>query len=82
MKNKLFIFGGFAHDPQGILTSVRQLALVGVKRGLDRLFRFGFELGVTALTNAGYRRVRSYNSQLAPRHCFILAQVRHGAERP
>ena len=34
---QLLTFGGFAHDPQGILTAVHGLALVSIKPSLDRI---------------------------------------------
>jgi hypothetical protein len=78
MRNRLFIFGCFPHDSQSILTGVNQLALVGVKSGVDRPFRFGLKLEVAALANADHRRVWSYDSQFALRHDFSLA---HSAAR-
>lgn len=44
MENRLFIVGCFQHDPQGILTTVGQFALMGIERGFNCLLGIGLKL--------------------------------------
>jgi hypothetical protein len=74
MKNRLFIFGRFAHDPQRILAAVGQFALVGIECGFNFLLRFGLELQITAFANANHRCGLFYDSQLTLWHDLSLAQ--------
>jgi hypothetical protein len=74
MKNRLSIFGGFAHDPQGILTTIGQLAFVSIERGFNFLLGISFELRVATLAYGEERRGLFYDLQLALWHDPSLAQ--------
>jgi hypothetical protein len=74
MKNRLFIFGRFAHDPQRILAAVGQFALVGIECGFNFLLRFGLELQVAAFANTEQWRGFFYDSQFALWHNPSLTQ--------
>ena len=67
----------FTHDPQGVLTAVRQFALVIVKLYLNIgvwIRKARFELDIAALTHAdGGGRGLLYDPQLALRHDCSLA---------
>jgi hypothetical protein len=72
MKNRLFIFGSFAHDSQRILTAVHRLALVGVELCLN----IGtLELSITPFAHAnGWGRLL-YDPQFALWHNCSLAHL-------
>ncbi len=74
MRNRLLIFGRFSHDPQSILTGVSQLALVGIKRGLNGVFGIGLKLQVAMLAYADYWRL-SHDPQFALQHEPSLAHL-------
>lgn len=62
MKNRLLIFGGFAHDSQGVLAAVHRLAGVCVKllsHSRLRVAHVGVsrELGVTTFADSEHRDV-------------------------
>lgn len=80
MRNRLLIFGSFAHDAQGVLAAVSQLALVCVELGFDFLLRIGLKLPVTMLTYGNDRRCFLYDSQTAFRHGLSLAQFDRATE--
>jgi hypothetical protein len=72
---RLFAFGGLAHDPQGILAAVCQLALVSVKLRLNVgtwRRKAGLELGIAPFAYADGWRDSLYNSQFALLHDFSL----------
>ena len=73
MRNRLLVLGRFAHDPQSILATVGQFALMGIERGFNFLLRFGLELRVAAFAYSDYRRVLFYDPQFARRHDCSLA---------
>ena len=69
-RTDLFVFCGFAHDPQRVLAAVHPFAFVGIELCLD----IGvFELSVAPLADADSRRGLLYNPQLAFRHVQSLA---------
>ncbi len=76
---KLFVFRGFTDDPQGILTAVHRLALVGIELCLNVGFEIrkaGLELGVAAFAYADGRwRGLLYDPQFALRHDCSLAHL-------
>jgi hypothetical protein len=76
MKNKLFIVGCFAHDPQGVLTAIKRLTLVGIKLCLNVGI---FELSVAPFTNADGGRRLFYHPQFALLHDLSLAHGGDGA---
>ena len=78
MVNRLFIFGGFAHDPQGVLTAIGQLAFVGVERGFNHLFGIALELRVAALAYGEQWWASINNPQFAFRHDYSLAYAGEG----
>ncbi len=82
MRNRLFILGRFAHDPQSVLATVCRLALMGIKCGFNELFGVGLKLRIATLTYASYRRSLFHDSQLALRHSPSLAHLTTGAECP
>ena len=62
MRNRLLLFGSFAHDPQRILAAINRLTLVGIELLLDG--RLGIphvgvsrKLGVTAFADSEHRDV-------------------------
>jgi len=76
---RLFVFGGFSHDPQGVLAAVHRLALVGGERLyyfrirlLPRAF-VRLELLIASLTDADSRRGLFDDPQLAFCHAQSLA---------
>ncbi len=73
MKSRLFIFGSFADDPQGILAAIGQFALVGSKGILKGLLRIALELRIATLTNTEHRRSVSCDSEIALWHDLSLA---------
>ena len=64
---RLLAFGGFAHDPQGILAAVQRLALVGVELCLNVGI---LELGIAPFADA---KPLFHDPQFALRHDFSLA---------
>ena len=66
----LLSFRGFAHDPQGVLTAVHRLTLVGIKLRLNISI---LELGIAALTHADGRRSLFDDPQFALGHIQSLA---------
>jgi hypothetical protein len=71
MRNRLFVLGSFADDPQSILTGIQRLAVVGIERGLN-LGIGAAKLRTTAFTD-GEGRIPLHDSQLAFRHENSLA---------
>ncbi len=74
----LLAFRGLPHDPQGVLTAVCQLALVGIKLSLNigawrRKARL--ELSVAPFAYADGRRGPLYDAQLALLHDCSLAHL-------
>jgi hypothetical protein len=69
----LLAFRGFPHDPQGVLTTVYQLALVGIKLCLNVGI---FELSVASFAHpdGGWRGLL-YDPQLALLHDCSLAHL-------
>jgi hypothetical protein len=67
----------FAHDPQGVLTTVHWLTLVNEEQCFNlcgRVWQVGFELSVAPFTYAdGWRRGFLYDPQFALRHDCSLA---------
>jgi hypothetical protein len=80
MRNRLFIFGGLAHDAQSVLTAIGERAFVGVKGSFNRLVGFALELGVASLAHPKHWRVMVYDSQSAFSHAPILAHLARGLE--
>jgi hypothetical protein len=80
MRNRLFIFGSFAHDPHGVLAAVYQLAFVGIKRGTDFSFRIArylstrFELRVAPFANAKCGKIKPHESKRALPHNYSRAR--------
>jgi hypothetical protein len=72
MKDRLFVFGRFANDPQRILTAIYRLALVGIKLCLNAI---ALELCVASFTDADGRRGLFYDPQFALCHDLSLAQA-------
>jgi len=68
----LFIFRRFAHDPQGVLATVYQFALVGVEFCLNIGI---FELSVAPLAYADSWRRLFDDPQFALRHNRSLAHL-------
>ena len=68
----LLVFGGFAHNPQGILAAVQWLALVGIERRLDLVF-CSAKLRITAFADTK-RRGLPYEFELPFVHGHSLAQ--------
>jgi hypothetical protein len=69
----LFLFGGFAHDPQGVLAAVQRLTLVGFVLGRNigyRIMLARFELGVAAFAHPNDRGRSLFNDP--------QASIRHG----
>jgi hypothetical protein len=73
MKNRLFIFGSFADNPQGILAAIGQFALVGSEGILKGLLGITLELRIATLTNTEHRRGVSYDSEIVLWHDLSLA---------
>ncbi len=72
MKNRLFIFGRFAHDSQGILAAVGQFALMNIELCLN----IGIlKLSVAPFADANGWRSLLYNPQFALRHDCSLAHL-------
>jgi hypothetical protein len=79
MANRLFIFGGFAHDSQGVVAAIDQLAFVGIERGFNRLLGVALELGVAALAYGEEWWTIIHDSQFAfRRHDHSLAHAVEG----
>jgi hypothetical protein len=68
---QLFSFGGFSHDPQGVLAAVYGLALVGFELSLNMIL----ELRVAALADSQNRNTvfSFYDPESARLHGFSLA---------
>ena len=81
MRNRLLIFRRLAHNAEGVLAAVLQLALVDIERGFNLLLGSGSELRVAALTDAEHGWGMANNPQLAPWHDHSLAQAGERAER-
>jgi hypothetical protein len=79
MGNRLLIFGRFAHDTQGILATISQLALVGVECGFNCLLGFALELRITAFAYAE-RQDLVHDPQLALWHDPSLPHAGKRAE--
>jgi len=79
MRNRLLIFGSFAHDSQGILAAITRIAFVGIECGLNFLLRIGLELGVATLADTKEGRDLVHHSQLSFWHEASLTQCREGA---
>lgn len=79
---KLFPIRRLAHDPQGVLTVVQRLALVGIElpRNISlRIRKVGLELGIASLAHAeNWGRIFLYDTQASVRHDASLA---HREER-
>ena len=78
--SRLLSFGGFAHGPQGVLTAVHRLALVGIELLLDSRLRIPHvgvsrELSIAVFADSEHRDVPSslYDSELAFGHVQSLA---------
>jgi hypothetical protein len=82
MKNRLFIFGRFAHDPQSVLAAIACSALVSIECRLNSLLGIGLKLRVATFAHAEDRRSFSYDSQFALWHEPSLAHLVTGAECP
>lgn len=80
MRNRLFILGSFAHDPQSILATVCRLTFMGIKRGFNESFGIGLKLRIATLAYASYRWSFFHDSQLALRHTPSLAHLTIRAE--
>lgn len=80
MKNKLLIFGRFAHDSQRILAAIFRFALVSVERRFNSLFRICLKLRVATLAYADHWRSIFHDPQLAPWHASSLAHLVRTAE--
>jgi len=72
MRNKLLIFGSFAHDPQCILAAIGRLAFVDIKLCLN----IGtLELRVAPFTYANGWRALLHDPQFALLHNCSLAHL-------
>lgn len=71
MKNRLFIFCGFAHDTQRILAAIGNLTFVVVEGGFNCQLRISLELRTAPLA---YAKTLFNDSQIAFRHTRSLAQ--------
>lgn len=72
MGNRLFIFGSFAHDPQGVLAAIGGLAFMVCQRIVYPLIGISRELGIAAFANAENRIPVAFNdSQFALRHGLV-----------
>ena len=75
MRNRLLIFGSFAHDSQRVLAAIQRLALVAAKCPLDGLLRIALKLRVAAFADSNHG-LRSFdNAELAFRHASSLPLV-------
>ena len=76
MRNRLLVFGRFAHDPQGVLATVYRLALVGIKLLSNIklcIGQAGLELSIAAFTDADGGRAFLNDPQSALRHdCSLM----------
>jgi hypothetical protein len=77
MRNRLFIFGRFAHYPQGVFTAINRLALVSIKLCLN----IGtLKLRVATLAYADYWWAFFHDPQLALWHVLSLTHPDRGEE--
>jgi len=79
MRNRLLIFGRFAHDPQRILTAIYRFAFMRVELGLNIS---AFELSIATFAHANHGSGLFHNSQLAFQHTPILTHLPRGVECP
>lgn len=82
MRNSLLVFGGFAHDPQRVLTAINQFAFVSIKREIDALFGVTSKLKVAAFAHADHGRLLFNDPQATFWHNLSLAQSAGLAEIP
>jgi hypothetical protein len=86
MRNRLFVFGRLADDPEGVLAGVDWLACVGIERGTDFNLRgilgevAGFELSIATFTDAEGWWSLPHDPQFALRHDCSLAHWAGRAE--
>jgi hypothetical protein len=80
MRNRLFVLSRFAHDPQGILTTIHRFALVGIELPLDSRLRIpavgiAGELCVAPFADSECRDVSGslYDPKIALGHIQSLA---------
>ena len=67
--NRLFVFGRFTHDSQGVLAAVYRLALVGIKLRLN--------IGILELSVAAFADAKTlfHDPQFALPHDFSPAHL-------
>jgi hypothetical protein len=76
---KLLAFRGFAHDPQGVLATVREFALVRVEHGFKFTFRqfrdpiMRLEGLIAMFADCGQREGESHQTQMPLVHGYSLA---------
>ena len=81
MRNRLFVLGRFAHDPQCVLAAVYRLALVALKECANFPFCLIFlrqmrlKLLIAPFAYADGRRVLLYDPQFALLHNCSLAHL-------
>src|ERR1700730_7730683 len=80
MRNRLFILGSFAHDPQSILATVCRLAFVGIKCGFNGLLGVCLKLRIATLAYADHWWSFFHDPQLAPWHASSLAHLARRSE--
>jgi hypothetical protein len=81
MRNRLLIFGRFAHDSDGILAAIHQFALMSIECGVNFHRRLvwvsatGFELSITAFADPECQGSFLYDPKAAYLHDFSLAHL-------
>jgi hypothetical protein len=81
---RLLVFRGFAHDAQGVLTTVYQPALVVIEHALDFTLRqskdvvLRLERPITVFADGCHRVVESHYAQIPLRHGYSLAHGQGG----
>ena len=78
MKNRLFIFSRFAHDPQCILGAVCRLTFVAIESGFNSPLRVRLKLRAATLAYADHWWAFFHDPQLAFWHDLSLAQSGDG----
>jgi hypothetical protein len=80
MRDRLLIFGGFAHDSQRVLARVEQLAFVGRESVSDGSLSVSPKLRIASFADANQRSGLVHDSQLSLGHEHILPQAASESE--